>query len=75
MRPLLAIVVAATLGVACSSKPAEEAPRRTKEEQRKVDSTIGTLGLPGAGGVTKALAAQDSIAARNARMDSIAKAP
>ena len=75
MRPFLAVLAAAVLGVACSSKPETPPARRTKAEQRVVDSTVGASMLPGARGVQGALAMQDSIAARNARLDSIAKAP
>lgn len=75
MKPLLALVLASMLGAACSSKPAEQPPRRTAAEQRAVDSTLGTMPVPGAAGITRALAVQDSIKARNARLDSIANAP
>ncbi len=74
MRPLLAVLAAAAIGTACSSEP-EPLPQRTKAEQRVVDSTVGASKLPGARGVQGALAVQDSMAARNARLDSIAKAP
>ena len=74
MRPFIAVVAVALLGGACSSEP-EPLPQRTKAEQRTVDSTVGASRLPGARGVQGALAASDSMAAYNARLDSIAKAP
>lgn len=75
MSRALALAITLVLAAACSSKPAEPAKARTKEEQRKVDSTIGASGLPGAGGVNKALAAQDSAAARAKQLDSLSKQP
>lgn len=75
MRPLLAILAAAVIGGACSSEPETPPAQRTKAEQRTVDSTVGASKLPGARGVQGALAASDSMAARNARLDSAAKAP
>lgn len=75
MRPVLfAVVAAAVIGAACAGEP-EPLPQRTKAEQRVVDSTVGASKLPGARGVQGALAAQDSMAARNARLDSAAKTP
>lgn len=43
--------------------------------RRQVDSAIGTSGLPGAGGVTNALEAADSAAARKAQLDSMNREP
>ena len=39
--------------------------------RRQKDSILGASRLPGAGGIRGALSAQDSAAARNARVDSI----
>jgi hypothetical protein len=39
--------------------------------QRQRDSALGASNVPGARGIQKALQAQDSAAARNARLDSI----
>ncbi len=75
MRVIIALVIAAAVGAACSSKPEEKPPQRTKAEQRAVDSTIGQMKLPGTGGVRGALAASDSMDARNKMLDSIAKTP
>ena len=61
-------VVAAVLISACSGeKPAAKRPLT----QRERDSAIGASRLPGASGVRGALRAQDSIQARNNRLDSI----
>ncbi|MBI2073473.1 MAG: hypothetical protein HYW06_11655 [Gemmatimonadetes bacterium] len=43
--------------------------------RRQRDSAIGASRLPGAQGVRGALQAQDSAAARNRRLDSIAREP
>jgi hypothetical protein len=74
-RPLAiaAVVLAAALG--CTKKEEAPATPRTAEQQRAIDSTVGASSLPGAGGVQGALRAQDSAAARQRMLDSIAKAP
>jgi hypothetical protein len=56
---------------ACS--PQNEVKRAATERER--DSVLGASTLPGATGVRGALRAQDSAAARNARLDSIATQP
>jgi hypothetical protein len=43
--------------------------------KREVDSAIGVSGLPGASGIGRAITASDSIAARNARLDSLTREP
>jgi hypothetical protein len=48
---------------------------RRAPTQRERDSVIGTSRLPGAAGVRGAIRAEDSAAARNARLDSIANQP
>ena len=54
----------------------EEAPDSGGElTKRQADSAIGASGLPGAQGVTRAMNAADSVAARNARLDSAATEP
>ncbi len=63
------------LCAACGGTPEQSAPPRTKEEQRKVDSTIGASNLPGARGVQGAMKAADSAAARNHELDSLSKLP
>lgn len=72
MRKL--ILLAGMLALAaCQS---DEAPdSRSDLTKRQADSAIGASGLPGASGVTRAMSAADSAAARNARMDSAAAEP
>jgi hypothetical protein len=62
----------ALLAVACVQDSSSHAPGRT---QRERDSALGASNLPGAGGVRGALRADDSAAARNARLDSLANQP
>ncbi|MFL5489894.1 MAG: hypothetical protein ACJ8AP_10510 [Gemmatimonadales bacterium] len=57
------------LVIGCSSHPS---PSRDAGSQRARDSAIGASNLPGAQGVRGALRADDSAAARNARLDSVA---
>lgn len=57
-------------GSACSQ--GEDAEPGSDMTQRQRDSVIGASQLPGAHGVTRALGAADSAAARNARLDSLA---
>lgn len=66
-RYLLAVCISVFV-FGCQSEPAPDRPQRT---QRERDSIIGSSRLPGARGVRGALAASDSIAARNARLDSM----
>ncbi|MCR4341649.1 MAG: hypothetical protein NUW01_17375 [Gemmatimonadaceae bacterium] len=58
---------------ACQSDEAPES--RTDLTKRQADSAIGASGLPGAQGITRAMNAADSAAARNARLDSAASEP
>ena len=58
---------------ACQSGEAPEP--RAEVTKRQADSAIGASGLPGAQGITRAMNAADSVAARNARMDSAATEP
>lgn len=74
MRQILVLGIAFVLGTACGQKP-EDAPPRTAEEQRKVDSIVGASRLPGAGGVRNALRASDTAAARQRLLDSLSKVP
>ena len=57
------------LMIGCSSPPSSS---RNAGSQRARDSTLGASKLPGAQGVRGALRADDSAAARNARLDSVA---
>jgi hypothetical protein len=74
MSRVLMLLSTLCLAAACSA-PREDAPPRTPEQQRQVDSTIGASGLPGAQGVQGALRASDSAAVRRARLDSLAREP
>lgn len=65
-------VVALLLVVSgCASGEKPGAVARDTLTQRQRDSVIGASRLPGAQGIQKAQAAQDSASARNARADSI----
>jgi len=66
----MALALAACLfAAACKGSGEETQPPRTEHER---DSIIATTSLPGAGGVRRAMRAQDQAKARNARLDSIA---
>jgi len=67
----LALALLTVALAACSGS--ERAPAQSADTltQRQRDSTLGASKLPGAQGVRRAQAAQDSAAARNARADSI----
>lgn len=55
--------------------PGEQAETQPDLTQRQRDSAIGASSLPGARGVTRALEASDSAAARSSRLDSIGAQP
>jgi hypothetical protein len=63
----LAVAGLAVVLSACGGQ--KPPPKPTTQRQR--DSAIGASGLPGARGIQKALQAQDSARAQNARLDSI----
>jgi hypothetical protein len=63
------LVCLVLLAPACSADTSHNKSVRT---QRERDSVIGASSLPGAGGVRGALGVNDSAAARNARLDSVA---
>jgi hypothetical protein len=80
LRPLIlpgVLALAIAFGLFACGKKEETPPAqpRTAEQQRKIDSTVGASGLPGAHGVQGALRVQDSAAARQKQLDSIMKAP
>ena len=54
--------------------PANDTAKQPRTERER-DSVIGASRLPGATGVRGALRAQDSAAAQNARLDSVASQP
>jgi hypothetical protein len=68
------LVVLVALGTGCrpGQDEARDQPARTERER---DSIIGASRLPGATGVRRAMAEQDSAAARNGRLDSVANQP
>ena len=66
--------IAVCLGIAACAgggKSAATARDTTALTQRQRDSVIGASKLPGAQGIQKAQRAQDSLAARAARIDSV----
>lgn len=65
--PLVLLLTSA----ACSSH--QDSKRPVTEQER--DSVLGASRLPGATGVRGAMRAQDSAAAQNARLDSVASQP
>lgn len=67
----VALPIAALL-VGCSSSDTAQNLRDTMT-QRQRDSVLAQSGLPGAGGVGKALKAADSAKARQAQIDSAAR--
>ncbi|HKP49220.1 MAG TPA: hypothetical protein VJU17_04335 [Gemmatimonadales bacterium] len=67
-RARLCLWTGTLLVIGCSSHPSA----RDARSQRARDSAIGASNLPGAQGVRGALRADDSAAARNARLDSVA---
>ena len=68
---ILVVTVLSFTSAGCSSQVSSKGT--TSERQR--DSVLGASKLPGARGVRGAMAAQDSAAARNARLDSVASQP
>lgn len=66
------LVLAVVLWSACAGGSGQ-ANRPDTLTRRQRDSAIGASNLPGAQGVRGALRAQDSAAARNARLDSLAR--
>ena len=68
---VLAPLVLLLISAACS--PHTHSKRSATERER--DSALGASQLPGATGVRGAMRAQDSAAAQNARLDSVAGQP
>ena len=69
---VLASTVLLLVCAACRSEK-DQAKRPATERER--DSVLGASRLPGATGVRGALRAQDSAAAQNSRLDSVANQP
>jgi hypothetical protein len=67
----LALVLLTTALAACSRSEQPSMQSADTLTRRQRDSVIGASKLPGAQGIGRAQAAQDSAAARNARIDSI----
>jgi hypothetical protein len=74
MRTLPCLLLLAACGGASSSSGADSTARDTLTRRQK-DSITAQSELPGARGVGQALEAQDTAAARNKALDSIANAP
>ncbi len=67
----LAMMAACLLLVACAKSAPPNSAQQDTLTRRQRDSVIGASRLPGSQGVRGALQAQDSAAARQARVDSI----
>lgn len=71
MAPVrLVMLLVLLLPAACHG---EQSPAGEPLTQRQRDSAIAASGLPGARGIDRALGASDSAAARNNRLDSLAR--
>jgi hypothetical protein len=68
------ILLAGMLALA-SCRSSETPDTGAELTKRQSDSAIGASGIPGARGITGAMNAADSAAARNARLDSAALEP
>lgn len=71
MRQSLTVASLFALLAACGGGKPE--PKKPELTQRQKDSVLGQSQIPGARGVQKALAASDSLAKRQARIDSVGK--
>jgi hypothetical protein len=71
MRTGLAALVITACLLACAKGERPAAPAADTLTQRQRDSAVDASKLPGAQGVGRAQAVQDSAAARNAQLDSI----
>ncbi len=69
-HPRAALIACLVLAAACG-RPSAGSVHRDTLTQRQRDSAVGASALPGAGGVRRALAAQDSANRRTAQLDSI----
>ncbi|HEV7365635.1 MAG TPA: hypothetical protein VGN76_07290 [Gemmatimonadales bacterium] len=69
---VLASMVLLFVCAACNSKKDQPKPPATERER---DSVLGASRLPGATGVRGALRVQDTAAAQNSRLDSVANQP
>jgi hypothetical protein len=64
-------IACCVLLVACAKPAPSKSTSADTLTRRQKDSILGASRLPGARGIRGALSAQDSAAARNARVDSI----
>jgi hypothetical protein len=71
---LTALVLLVAIGSACRPGQDDTQDKHPRSERER-DSIIGASRLPGATGVRRAMAEQDSAAARNSRLDSVANQP
>lgn len=72
MREIMVLVALLALA---GCERGETPDSSTELTKRQADSALGASGLPGARGITGAMTAADSAAARNARVDSAAYEP
>jgi hypothetical protein len=70
----IAVALVGLFCLGCPSKRPADAPP-SAQSQRARDSVIGASKLPGAKGVSGALRVSDSLAARQARIDSAGQDP
>lgn len=75
MRDSIACIGFTGLLAALACGSGEQAETQPELTQRQRDSAIGASSLPGARGVTRALGAADSAAARSSRLDSLSGQP
>jgi hypothetical protein len=68
------VLASTVLLFVCACSPAKDQSKRPATQHER-DSMLGASRLPGATGVRGALRAQDSAAARNSRLDSVANQP
>jgi hypothetical protein len=71
MRVTVVGIVCCCLLGACSTR--DDSATADSLTRRERDSALGQSGIPGAGGITKALGASDSAKARQARLDSASR--
>ena len=76
-RALLAAIVAVVPVAACGGTDTASDTTASTDTltKRQRDSIVANSGLPGATGITGAMSASDTAAARNARLDSLGKTP
>lgn len=73
VRKLGFVVISLSIGLSACGKDEPQASRELT--RREKDSILGASQIPGARAVKKALTSADSAAARQARLDSLDRAP